>query len=50
MRKKKARKANEPNQSKISSNNNPGILPQFKQKINQRNFRAASIFMPRRPK
>lgn len=50
MRKKKSRKANEPNQNKTTSNSNPGFLPQFKQKINQRNFRAASIFMPRRPK
>ncbi|NCN45759.1 hypothetical protein GW927_04340 [Candidatus Pacearchaeota archaeon] len=49
MRKKKSRKANEPNKNKTTDNSNSS-LPQFNQKINQRNFRAASIFMPRRPK
>jgi hypothetical protein len=50
MRKKKSRKANEPNKAKTSASSNSGVLPQFKQQLNQRNFRAANIFMPRRPK
>ena len=50
MRKKKSRKANEPNQNKNTSNSGKNSFPQLNQKGNERNFRAANIFMPRRPK
>lgn len=48
MRKKKSRRANEP-VKKTTNSSNPGFLIN-NQAGNTKNFRAASIFMPRRPK